>query len=573
MLTLRGRPAYHPRALAAVGIRRRPTPHPENPMHPCFSWITLTLLTATHATPAMAAMAPTRPGSAAPGASAAPAAPAPSADAAAPAAAADPEAQAEQAARLYSERKYLEAAVILEALWASVHEPRDLFNAALARLALGHRAHAIHDWEIYLLQPGVPADGREQAQSRLKKAQAAAVAVGLKLAPVAVSEVGVTYTLTRQTSDPKDSRPPIVIDLAPYAPEFSSGGRTIYVDAGKWQLQIEARGYRTAVQELTIKPGQAGFPKEIVLGPDPMFRHASFQIEPPEAVSAGATVTLQRMTAAAQPVPCPLSSAGACSLKLEPGDWEIVVQAPGYQRYAEKVTLGAEPTASFAVALVPTVAVLATTTTTTTTTTTPTTTSGTEAVPPAPARPETVPRATRIKLSTGLVANGIPLFIAGLALGVTGSNSYQDRTTMGASSDELLGPLRMRSAGMGLVGGAVGLWVTGLTAEYDVKPVVWYSELGVGSVFLLTGAIWAGVGTRRWNTDTIQKFPCGNTEGIDCFASHRMAASFFLGAGTAMVVGSTLGILIQRKFMKKQRTAFSPYFANSGAGIMVQGRF
>ena len=549
-------------------------------MHPCFSWITLSLLTATHAAPALAATAPTAaPFLAAPFsaanflAAASLAAPAPEAGAVTPARApgADPEAQAEQAARLYSERKYAEAAAHLEALWADVHEPRDLFNAALARLALGQRAHAIYYWEIYMVQPGVPADGREQAQSRLKKAQAAAVAIGLKLVPAAVSEVGVTYTLRRATSDPKDSRPPIVIDLQPGAPEFSSGGRTVYLDPGRWQLQVEARGYRTAVQELVIKPGQAGFPKEIVLGPDPMFRHASFQIEPPEAIRAGATVTLQQMTAAAQPVPCPLSPTGACALKLEPGDWEVVVQAPGFQRYAEKVSLGAEPTASFAVALVPTVVAAATPAG-------PPATAAAEpnkveATPPAPGKPDVVPRATRIKLSTGLVAGGIPIFIGGLALGVTGSNNYQDRTTMGAGSDELLAPLRMRSAGMGMVGGAVGLWATGLTAEYDVKPVVWYSELGVGGAFLLTGAVWAAVGTRRWNTDALSKLHCANSEGIDCFASHRMAASFFLGAGTAMIVGSTLGILVQRKYMKKRRTALSPYFAGSGAGLVVQGRF
>ena len=535
-------------------------------MHPCFSWITLTLLTANSAAPATAtAAAPSTP---APAAASTPA----SAAAAPEASAGDPEARAEQAAKLYSERSYAQAAVILEQLWASVHEPRDLFNAALARLALSQRAHAIRYWEVYLQQPGVPADGLEQAQQRLKKAQAQAVAVGLTLAPAAIAEVGVTYTLTRVATDPRDARPPIVIELAPGAAEFSAGGRTVYLDPGAWRLQVEARGYRTGVQELTIKAGQAGFPKEIVLGPDPMFRHAAFQIDPPEAIRAGATVTLQRLTAAAQPVPCPLTPAGACSLKLEPGDWEVVVAAPGYQRYTEKVSLGAEPTASFAVALVPTIAVAA---------------APSAAAPPAagtppavPAVPELVPRATRLKLSTGLVASGIPFFIGGLVLGVMGSNNYQDRSTMGASDDQLRAPMRLRSAGMGLVGGALGLWATGLTAEYDVKPVVWYAEAGVGAAFLLTGAVWAGVGTRRWNADARDpssdaraKFHCGSSEGVDCFASHRMAAGFFLGAGTAMLVGSALGILVQRKYMKKGRTALSPYFAGSGAGLVIQGRF
>jgi hypothetical protein len=54
--------------------------------------------------------------------------------------------------------------------------------------------------------------------------------------------------------------------------------------------------------------------------------------------------------------------------------------------------------------------------------------------------PEVVPRHVRIKLSTGLIASGIPLFIGGLALGVTGSNNYQDRVNAGAPAGELLGP-------------------------------------------------------------------------------------------------------------------------------------
>ncbi|MCX6480637.1 MAG: hypothetical protein NTY24_09640, partial [Mycobacterium sp.] len=254
-------------------------------MYPCLSWITLTMLTTAQAAPpvATAASGPANPGAAAPTAGSQTA---PGTGATNPS---DPEARAEQAANLYTARKYVEAAEILEDLWATVHEPRDLFNAALARMAAGHRAHAIRYWENYLLLPQVPADGREQAQSRLKKAQASTVGVSLKVAPVAVSEVGVTYTLRRAAPDLRDSRPPLVIELAAAAPEFTAGGRTVSLDPGKWELKIEARGYRTALQDLTIKPGQPGFPKEIVLGPDPMVRHASFQIEPPEAVSAGAT--------------------------------------------------------------------------------------------------------------------------------------------------------------------------------------------------------------------------------------------------------------------------------------------
>lgn len=549
-------------------------------MHPCASWLTLALLTGSHAgppaaaSPAAASPAATSPAAASPAAASTAADPAaPAADPAAPTAASptavnpDEEA-AEVAATLYSQRKYLPAAQILEELWVRVKEPRDLFNAALARVALGHRAHAIHYWETYVKQTGIPVDGREQAESRRKKAEAAIIAVNLRIAPAAVAEVGVTYTLERASVDPKDVRPPIVITLEPRAPEFTSGGRTVYLDPGKWKLRVEARGYLVANQEIALKSGQPGFPKEIVLGTDPLIRQASFQIEPPAAVAAGATVTLTRMTLNAQPVPCPLSELGACSLKLDPGDWEMVVSAPGFQRHTEKVTLGAQPTASFAVALVPTVtaaapapAVVAPPTA--------------DTAPPAPepAVPEVVPKHARIKLSTGLIATGIPLFIGGLALGVTGSNNYQDRVNADAPTAELLGPVRTRTAGLALVGAAVGLWTTGLTAEYDVKPRAWYAEIGVGAALLTAGAIWTGVGTSRWNTGNVDKFSCGNSQGTDCFASHRMAAGFFLGAGASLLTGATIGLLVQRKYLKQPRTVMSPYFASGTAGVVLQGRF
>jgi hypothetical protein len=481
----------------------------------------------------------------------------------------DPDdAAAERAATLYSQRKYLDAAQILEELWNRVHEPRDLFNAALARIALGHRAHAIHYWETYVKQANIPNDGRDQAETRRKKAEAASIGVNLRIAPAAVAEVGVTYTIERVSADPRDVRPPIVLTLEPGASEFSSGGRTVYLDPGKWKLKVEARGYLVGTQDLALKSGQSGFPKEIVLGIDPMYRQATFQIEPPAAVAAGTQVTLKRMTLNAETLVCELDELGACALKLEPGDWELTVSAPGFQRHTEKITLGASPTGSFAVALVPTVsatpppvAVVPTA----------------DTVPPpptVPVVPEVVPRHVRIKLSTGLIASGIPLFIGGLALGVVGSNNYQDRVNAGSPAGELLGPVRTRTAGIALVGSAVGLWTTGLTAEYDVKPRAWYAEIGVGAALLTAGAIWTGVGTSRWNNNKVASFHCANSDGVDCFASHRMAAGFFLGAGASLLAGATIGMLVQRKYLKaRPRTAMSPYFANSGAGLVFQGRF
>ena len=512
------------------------------------SWLILTLATATAAEPA--ATPPTSE-------------PAPTT-----VSASEADARAEQAANLYGQRKYLEAAQLLEDLWAAVHEPRDLFNAGLARLALGHRAHAIRYWEIYLQQPGIPEDGREQAVSRSKKAQAAATGVLVRLAPSSVAELGATLTLTR-VDDEKDRRPPLVFELPPHAPEFTSGGKTIHVDPGKWQLKISAPTYGTSTRDLTIKPGAPGFVLEVALASDPAFRSATFQIEPAEAIAAGATVSLQRLTLNAEPVPCPLDGSGKCAVRIEPGDWEITVQAPGYQRHVEKITLGAQPTATFAVALAPSL------TPAPTTPTPPGETATTPAAetPAPPPVPERVPKKTRMRLSTGLIVSGVPVFITGLAIAVHGSNVYDEKKLTKLENGELVPAIRMRSAGAGMMGAAIGLWATGLTAEYDVKPWVWWTELGVGAAALLTGGVWGGVTTSRWNANSTASLVCNNNQDVDCFTAHRLASGFFLGLGAGTIVGATTGLIVQRLHLRPRRVSFAPTFFGGRAGFVVQGRF
>lgn len=483
---------------------------------------------------------------------------------AASALAVDPDARAEEAAELYAQRKYAEAAQILEELWLGVHEPRDLFNAGLARLAIGHRTHAIRYWEIYLAEPGIPEDGREQALARMKKAQAATTAALVRIAPSAVADVGATVLLTRVDDD---SRPALSLELDPHAPEFSAGGRTIYLDPGKWQLKISAPTYGTSTRDLTIKPGAAGFVLEVVLATDPSFRHATFQIEPAEAVAAGATVTLQRLALGADPVPCPLDTSGKCGVRIEPGDWEVIVQAPGYQRHVEKFSLGAQPTSTFAVALAPTLVA-------------PTPTPAVPAAeappegPAAPTVPEIVPKKTRIKLSAGLITSGIPVFITGLALSVHGSNVYDEKKLTLIANGDLVPAIRLRAAGSGLMGVAVGLWATGLTAEYDVKPWAWYTELGIGAAALVIGGTWSGITSARWNANATETLICNNNEGVDCFAAHRLGAGFFVGLGVGTLFGATTGLIVQRMHLRKPaRIGFAPTFGAGQGGFVLQGRF
>lgn len=502
----------------------------------------------------------------APAAAAATSAPAPAPATAAPVA--TPEARAEQAAALYQQRKYLEAAQILEDLWASVHEPRDLFNAGLARLALGHRAHAIGYWELYLKQPSIPQDGREQALDRIKKAQAASTGIIVRTAPSALSELGVSLVLSRVDGD---KRPDLTFELPPQAPEFASGGKTLYLDPGKWQLKVSARTYVTSTRDILLKPGGSGFVLDVTLASDPAFRFVTVQVDPVDAVSAGAEVSLQKLALGAQPVPCPLDRVGKCHARVEPGDWEVTVQAPGYQRHVEKLSLGAEPMSNLAVALAPAAALAPVPVPVEPAPPAATPAEGPE---PAPAAPERVPKKTRLRLSAGLITAGIPVFITGLAVAVHGSNVYDEKKLTKEVNGDLLPAIRLRSAGTGLMGAAVGLFTTGLTAEYDVKPWVWLTELGIGAAALIGGSTWVAVSTLRWNNDDLQRLVCNNNTGVDCFTAHRLGAGFFLGLGTSLVVGATTGLVVQRRHTRKPPPlSLSPSFGAGHGGLVLQGRF
>jgi hypothetical protein len=187
--------------------------------------------------------------------------------------------------------------------------------------------------------------------------------------------------------------------------------------------------------------------------------------------------------------------------------------------------------------------------------------------------PERVPKKTRIKVSAALVTSGIPLFITGLALAVHGSNVYDQTKQNLMANGDLVPAIRLRAAGSGLMGTAVGLWATGLTAEYDVKPFVWWTELGVGVAALVVGGAWTGVTSSRWNDNQVHTLTCNNNQGVDCFAAHRLGAGFFIGLGAGAIFGASTGLVIQHLHRRPAKVSLAPTFGAGQGGLVVQGRF
>lgn len=295
---------------------------------------------------------------------------------------------------------------------------------------------------------------------------------------------------------------------------------------------------------------------------DPASHDLSVRVDPPAAVLAGARVSLQKVAPGAPPTACPLDGDGTCQARVEPGEWEVAVEAPGYQRHVERLTIGAQPSTRVGLALVPVPTAVAA----------PTEPAAPAVEGPAPA-PERVPRRTRIRLSAGLLLPGVPIFMAGLAVAIHGANVYARVDETKQVNADLLPAVRLRAAGLGMMGAAVGLFATGLTAEYDVKPWLWLTELGVGAATLIGGSAWMAVSTLRWNSNQLHQMVCTNNEGVDCFTAHRLAAGFVLGLGSGLVFGATTGLIVRAAHRKPPRVGLAPAFGAGHGGLSLHGRF
>ena len=295
---------------------------------------------------------------------------------------------------------------------------------------------------------------------------------------------------------------------------------------------------------------------------DPASHDLTVRVDPPAAVLAGARVSLHKLAPGAPPTACPLDSDGTCEVRVEPGDWEVAVEAPGYQPHIERMTIGAQPSASLGIALVPVpTAVVA-----------PAEPAPPTVEGPAPA-PERVPRKTRIRLSAGLLLPGVPIFMAGLAVAIHGANVYAHVDETKQVNGDLLPAIRLRAAGLGLMGAAAGLFTTGLTAEYDVKPWLWLTELGIGAAALIGGSAWMSVTTLRWNGNDLHQMVCTNNEGVDCFTAHRLGAGFLLGLGSGLAFGATTGLIVRAAHRKPPPVSLAPTFGAGHGGLSLQGRF
>ena len=532
----------------------------------CAPWLALALL-------AVASPAPTQPADAPPAAQ-----PAPAGTAAQPAPG-SVEARILAAEKLYKERKYVESARSLEDLWAETKQPNALYNAALARFAAGHYAHTIAYLEAYLADPKeAPAEALELAKYQSTKARERSAEIPFVVGPPAATVGGATLVIRRIPDKPDDRRPELTFTLASGA---GTGPieRAIHLDPGRWTAQVSARGYVSVAQELVVQKGKAA-PVELTLTPDPRLRAVVVRIDLPAGARAEQVlVRLHAPSGAGEPKTCTIRpyELNECKLLVETGSWELRAEAPGFTPFTQVVSLTAgESPAAYTLPL-----------------------AAEAPPPPLPVEPpppsDVVPKSARLRVAGALNAAGLPLFVTGLGLAVYGSNRY-DRVITSEPADcdapaenhqcrgDTVRAIRLRTAGLSLVGAATGLFVTGLTAEFDVKPRVWYAEIGVGGALLVGGVAWLGA-TNVALRDPLIVAPGAaapdwpdSIPAIDRATNQRLAAAMIMGTGIGLVAGGTTGLLVRRHYAAKARAraglpALAPLAGLGTFGLTLQGRF
>lgn len=514
--------------------------------------------------------------------------------------ASSPSSARQQASQAFKQNQYVAAATQFEALWQRDQEPRDLFNAGLAWFAAGEHALAIRRFETYLgLGDRVPSEYLARAEAQLSRARQHTVEVGVTVIPAAAAKGEVRLRGTRRAAATPGGLPSRAIEFSPPR-AYGAASRavtTIRVDPGQWDMVLEAPGYRAASRTMTVQAGQSGFTMDIELQPDP---NAALAAGPAPALDAAGFEVVFAVTAdahayvegdmlitasrdGAAPRRCTIpvlfpEPPGTCSMRLEPGAWQVSASGPGIADYTMDAELsGANQRVDLAVSPANVVV------------------EGPEDERADEDSLDLVPLATRVRLSRDLSIAGTVAAIGGLSLTIAGdvrfaaaelatNEDISEGVCAGATADgktcqaRMIGPMRLRSAGLGLFGGAAGLYAAAATGRYDVRTRVWHAELGVGAALSLVGVVWLAARAPALDA-TMSKLAINfdDMSRIQSLTAERMAGAFFLGAGVGLLGGSLTGLLVQRRALDRRAAAIArgltPYWTAAGGGLALQGRF
>lgn len=156
--------------------------------------------------------------------------------------------RSEAAKKFYAEQRYLESAHAYEILYAEFKAPKYLFNAAAAREAAGHDAHAYVLFRRYLETPGLSADDHERGEARMAPLRRRTTAVQLQFSP-SPRPANLTVTMTRRGVEPLE------LDEQTLQALDRSSVVEIWAETGEWSVRAQASGFRAAESAVQATPG------------------------------------------------------------------------------------------------------------------------------------------------------------------------------------------------------------------------------------------------------------------------------------------------------------------------------
>lgn len=425
---------------------------------------------------------------------------------------------AKQAQALYNEGKYLEAAQAFEALAPS--EAKYAYYAGLAYEAHGFDAQAILLWERIAEAAGVEAGVREKTRSRLAAAKGRTSELRVVVSPAAAAGPATLYF------QGAGERPPLEVPV-----ERLSGG--VFLDPGPWSVEVDSAraeyGRGTGRIVLDVKSARASV--EVVL--PPIEQSVTLNLGPPKAITAGLKVTLTDAAGLAQERSF-VAQGKVHGLRLRTGRWTYVAEAPRHAPVSGEIAVAADGPQEFTIALKPI----------------------------ERARSELRPLAIGMGVTSVLLAagGGVGVWLSERAIvepvSMGGETYYPVPRDADDPTATVLDPLDRLNASRALLGVSAGFLVTSLTAV-GPRPIVrkwaWVTEGVLGAVLTSVGAGLFFKASKDLEPAIIEakitdKLLAHKVEENEMLAA---PATLLMGAGAALLVGATTGLILERRSARK----------------------
>jgi len=412
------------------------------------------------------------------------------------------------AKELYAQRRYVEAARAFEAM----DTPGAIYNAAMARTAAGHHAHALLHWTRYL-ELG-PAEERADVQERIEEIRERTAEVHFVR-----SEDSTRPATLVLHADPNSAADALRVSWPVDRPEL-----VVFLDNGRWATLLESdAGQRKS----TVTVTKRGTSQRFDLSPPHRPTPVRLELGPPRALRRGVAVawTGPRKAAVHRVV-----NSQTSAWELAPGTWQVQASADGYNPLEHTVAVTERPTK-------------------------------------VPLRLTRARDRTRLRLGLSLGAAGVGLATSGGVLLGLGNKDQRDLGGLDgendASGDEVAQTLdrmsRRHAPGVALLAAGGASFVVALTAGLSRSRRSLAAEAGLGAALAVAGTVLHVAWGQQCSHRQQDKSEYGKTgwepapRDLKICATERTPGMLLTGAGIGLFGAAVAALITHRASGRRQR--------------------